>query len=158
MSNRDKYWSEFGKWLRNQGYFSHDGCHLAISDHLEGGLADIPRLQGGSSFVDPNKAVMGTQVEKKLIQGSIMETMHTFIRHDYDEVNDLIRDENEYHDFGTITDNGNQVTPMATGYTGPYSPSTYGNCGNNYWYESGYTQSLTWCTKEAVRITATKDT
>lgn len=156
--SKSDYYNRFSDWLDREGHLQETGCHLAICNYYTGGIADIPRDNGGSSFENGNVAVMGSGGNTTTVeQGSIMEPLHTFIRHDYNDVTALIRNEDAFHDFGTILHSNKQCTPMATGYTGPDSAVTNGECGNGYWYPDTHTTQLTDCTKKAVKITGDKD-
>lgn len=89
----------------------------------------------------------------------IQEPLHQFIRADQRYVNDLMCDTDEHraaydeHSLGKFDSDSGDATPMIT-----YHESEYNNCGTckstDTDWSGGYTQTLTWCTEDAVYYTA----
>lgn len=153
-----------GTNLKN-GYI---GSHLLV--HSEGCSADdsIAAYEASDSCSDNSSAfsrgVMSwTGSECNLDSGlrknsAIQEPLHTFIRYeDIEGIHDLTNDNDgtirrfEEHRLGEVSDF--DVTPLLT-YHADEDPREKGDCDGDGTSVDGHTQQLTWCTKEAVKLTA----
>lgn len=122
------------------------------------GYADSPKDEGG--WVDSHSAVQSyngnSYYYNALGPQAAHEVMHPLINKENDDVQQLIRtddqefDQSHEHDLGKVY--GFTVSPMAIGYTGltKEDHASHGSCSTGKAWGGGFTNDITYCTAQAL--------
>lgn len=140
------------------------GVHLLVTTELSDGEADAGNGTGNTSFSTWRTAVMGTKDmpmewwQNGMIQESLHPTIDSSLKNVYEMGTHGANstNENTEHDFGKVFDNGaaQPISPLVTGYLAEHAD--HGDCGR-YYERTGFTRTMTHCTKDAVSYTANNE-
>ena len=124
----------FKGWLKDQGYWDYYGVHVGVSENFD----DTGGTEG---------------LQGRYTNFAVQEPVHQFINYSEIEGTYLADSGNNQHehDLGEVTSNF-YLTPMATLYWDTHAQ--HGYCAEEEDWWGDYTDTITWCTKEAVEWTA----
>lgn len=145
-SNRSDFWDAWTSYSGPNDRETRQGTHLCVGDADIGGLASNPTNPG--AWNDSYDAVSGWTSPGYYTNITVMETLHPYIDHTLDAVDDLTATDDE-HELGHVYLDG-EATPLATGYP---NDQESGGCQSTA-SVSAYTRDLNSCEMDALDATS----
>lgn len=151
IMNCDNRFNDGNHWLNNNGFGGSEGCYLWITNCNKPGVAAGSGAWTGRSqgLVSVEYYGSGPGNDADII--GIMESLHPYILHPCEYVQDMLYTDDE-HQLGKgieYTGTIDHHTPMTAGYN---FDAHHGECQGGSGGPEGWTDTLTLCTIDAVEF------